>query len=481
MWCGDGEQDFYFYHNFEGHVVFSRPFDFGKAIKKKTNRRRKGAPTKKEEEKEDVEEKPRALLEIESAWAIQRVARQYIARRRIRLKRADKLVSSGRKTTQGWIAFDDPTSLLVFGAYYKCYVNVETHTVLWRRTYENAAERYAREKREAIELQLNLDTEMIHYGRLGNVHEARRRVRKGANMYYLDPEHGCTLAHFAAARSLMNVLQWLNAESFNFSFKDRLSATPLHYAAKSGNERVIEFLLQRSNVHLEGKDNRGRTPLLWAAFGAQTFAIEMLRDAGADLHSMDNAGCTAVHRASNSPISGKRMNTISWLQAEGLNLRHKDNWGWTPVNKAYTCKQYDVVEELKRHGCDLTVENNFESIEGWTPVHVAALQGRVDALEYLHKRGCELDVPDKRDETPLHLAAGNGHEDAVKYLLRQGCSTKTRNNIGQTPKDVAARLDHENVIEIIQVTEDRMMRLEQKKEREKQKAKERLARSKKKK
>ena len=120
------------------------------------------------------------------------------------------------------------------------------------------------------------------------------------------------------------------------------------------------------------------------------------------------------------------------------------------MNKAYTCKTKDVVEELKLHGCHVTVNNSFEKIEGWTPVHVAAMQGRVDALKYLEKRGCELDVRDKRDET-LHLAAANNKLEAAKYLLRRGCSTESRNNIGQTPKDLALRMEYNDIVEALEI------------------------------
>ena len=117
----------------------------------------------------------------------------------------------------------------------------------------------------------------MHYGRLGDVHEARKFVRQGANMYYLDEEHGCTLAHFAASRSLMNVLQWLEKESFNFNFRDKFNATALHHAAKSGDTVILEYLLKRPNVNIEAKDTRGRTPVLWAAFGANVENIDTLK------------------------------------------------------------------------------------------------------------------------------------------------------------------------------------------------------------
>ena len=64
----------------------------------------------------------------------------------------------GKKTTEGWITFKDPTYRLVFGKYEPVYVNVRTRRVLWKRIYETAAEKYARQKREAKELQEKLDT-----------------------------------------------------------------------------------------------------------------------------------------------------------------------------------------------------------------------------------------------------------------------------------------------------------------------------------
>ena len=476
---GGWETGYYFYNNSSGITVTNRPYDFGQVKKRRTGRKtvrkRGGRPMTPEEEDAENNMKPQPLIELEAAWSMQRLVRRFISKNRVRLKRADRMVNElGRKTTEGWITYQDPICKFLYGKFEHVYININTRRVVWTRTYETTAEKYAREKREAQELLQKLNTSMMHYGRLGDVHEARKFVRQGANMYYLDEEHGCTLAHFAASRSLMNVLQWLEKESFNFNFRDKFNATALHHAAKSGDTVILEYLLKRPNVNIEAKDTRGRTPVLWAAFGANVENIDTLRDHGADIHAMDNAGCNAVHRAANSPISGYRKDTVKWLHAEGLDLRHKDHWGWTPMNKAYTCKTNDVVEELNLHGCHVTVHNSFEKIEGWQPVHVAAMQGRVDALMYLEKRGCDLDIKDKRDETPLHLAAANNKVDAVKYLLRRGCATNTKNNIGQTPKDLALRMEYNEVVDTLNVVEERLARVEAKKKREKEKAREKM-------
>ena len=145
---GGWDAGYYFYNNSSGIKVTNRPYDFGQVKKRRTGRKRirkrNGRPMTPEEEDAENNTKPKPLIELEAAWSIQRCARRYISRNRIRLKRADHMVDDlGKKTTEGWITFKDPTYRLVFGKYEPVYVNVRTRRVFWKRIYETAAEKHA--------------------------------------------------------------------------------------------------------------------------------------------------------------------------------------------------------------------------------------------------------------------------------------------------------------------------------------------------
>ena len=65
----------------------------------------------------------------------------------------------------------------------------------------------------------------------------------------------------------------------------------------------------------------------------------------------------------------------------------------------------DCVDELIRHGADLTLRDNM----GRTAVHMAAMCGHMGLLSYLLAAGPPTEsLEDNRGYTPLHYSCYNG-------------------------------------------------------------------------
>ena len=338
--------------------------------------------------------------------------------------------------------------------------------IVWKRPYETAEETKERLQQEADEEQHRLDMGLLAAGRIGDVHEAKQWLRKGGSPRAKDERVGLELAHFAAKRGLMNVLFWLTNEcNVKLKFvRDKFGATGLHYAAKEGRLNVMEYLVNKCGADPHESDTRGRTPLLYASHGCHLKCIRWLREeCKVDISSEDISGCTAAHRVVTSPMCHKNVERVNhvlgYLAGEGLNMEEDDHWGWTPIDKAASCENIEIVNELKRHGCNTTKGPNDKDpnkIEGWLPQHQAAMLGEADRLRWLHKRGIDLNIPDNRKETPMHHACAGGHFEAVQTLLRCGVETLSENNVFQTAEQLAIKQGFPECAKVIVDTRKRI-------------------------
>ncbi len=138
----------------------------------------------------------------------------------------------------------------------------------------------------------------------------------------------------------------------------------IHDAAKSGDLEKVKALLKDNPDLVFSKDDRGNSPLHWAAFSGQEEVAELLLTNKAAVDAKDNKGNTPLHNAAGNG--------------------HKD-----------------VVELLLVHKADVNAKAN----NGATPLHNAAAWGRKDVAELLLAHKAEVNAKGGGDLTPLHNAA----------------------------------------------------------------------------
>jgi len=274
----------------------------------------------------------------------------------------------------------------------------------------------------------------------------------------------------------------------------------LHLAAEGGLHRLVRVLLD-SGADVNGQDEEGSAPVMYAAFRGCTRTLEMLLAAGANAHAVAGNGWSALHNAA----SADAADAVNILLSHGVAVNGRDGDGCTPLHIACSNKGALAAKALLAGGADVDVLDSAGSApihdlcqaeckskqeseyvsglaeafvraecdlnrklpDGRTPLHLACTGGLVDVVKVITSRtgarvsllgygtpssaSADPNETDSRGWTPLHSAAHAGRLDVVKLLILRYAGTGLRSKNGKTPRDLAMEAGHKAVAKLLKV------------------------------
>ena len=213
---------------------------------------------------------------------------------------------------------------------------------------------------------------------------------------------------------------------------DLLGTTPLMWAARRGDARTVQILLE-NNADPNVCNRFLQSPLLHAVRSSSSTCVDVLLEAGADPSHVDLRKSNALHWA---VMHRADIGLVQRLIAAGTEVNRHDCLGVTPISHTALRDQYQLTSALLDNGAHLeSVDDDGDSflhqailyqaedvlrlglergacrtarnLQGRSFLHFAALYSDLKILEVLRSarlEGVEPDAFDLEGKTPLQLA-----------------------------------------------------------------------------
>lgn len=237
--------------------------------------------------------------------------------------------------------------------------------------------------------------------------------------------------------------------------------TPLHLAAGSGHELMIELLLERGAV-VDALDTNSETPLHHAARNCRMEAANILLRNNADVDAINCEWDTPLLQAigqlvesgyprwpsrplgEDEVISPSAQDTAMLLLQSGANVFHRNTYGENSLHQVSSQGSLPILDLILDIGGPIGLE--IQGNHGNTALHVAVIFGQEEVVKTLLENNANIDATNADGNTPLHLAVEWRREAILKVLIDAECDTGVQNSKNYTALSVAAYLGFEEMV-----------------------------------
>lgn len=163
-------------------------------------------------------------------------------------------------------------------------------------------------------------------------------------------------------------------------------------ACMRGEINEVAFLLKQGDLaaRINAADDLGLSPLHWAALSGNCKIVALLVEAGADVNVLNNSLCSPLHLAAASGYTDIVLYLIE-RGADGTckNVMDRDA-AFCALLYAHAAPALSVVvEALVASGCNV----NDVDCTGRAAIHEAACRGLLASIQVLHAQHCEMNKP----------------------------------------------------------------------------------------
>ncbi|KAK0507966.1 hypothetical protein JMJ35_009855 [Cladonia borealis] len=255
-------------------------------------------------------------------------------------------------------------------------------------------------------------------------------VGRGADLNARDKHEESTLARVSGhsseeAEETVELLLGLGADIDSQNF---LGETALFRAAKQGYCRIIR-VLKEHGANIRALTKSGESVLLSAVVSNNRRlgkVVPLLLELGADVHSPDSAGHTALAAAAVRGLSDAVKLILDYKPYIDTSNRDGDTALTLAAVAGATLEGRSQAYDKRGHRLDDRIRL------------AAAMQRDSTTIELLLTNGASADLQNKAGNTALVLAAAEAKPEAVRVLLEHWPNADTSNGAGETALTLAA-------------------------------------------
>jgi ankyrin repeat protein len=229
---------------------------------------------------------------------------------------------------------------------------------------------------------------------------------------------------------------------------DERGLTPLMYAAYAGSADAMRLLIDKG-AHVNAQNAFGSTALMWSVTDLKK--VRLLTEHGADVNAASKQGRTALLLAA---LSDHSAAIVRLLISKGAGVKAVDAMKASALHAATAGNDTDTIRMLVDAGLDVNARDFLDN----TPLMNAAGQGNLAAVKLLIAKGADVNAMSSKDKlfkvkngpialggfTPLLLAAAFGPSGVVKSLIDAGADVNVKDIRGMTPLMLAVATDRQN-------------------------------------
>lgn len=217
----------------------------------------------------------------------------------------------------------------------------------------------------------------------------------------------------------------LKHPNLNINLTNTFGKTPLYVACLHGNLDIVKILLQ-NNANINYKNKTGESPL-WAAckYGYSNI-VDLLIQNNVDVNTTNNNGDSPLWAA----IISKNISIVKLLLQNNADVSQKDMCNLdTPLLFACEKQNVPLLKLLIQYKADV----NYTNMLGQTPLWIAIIKKDMQIIEILLNNNANVNKQYLNGNTPLIAACKTANLRLVKLLLQFNADVNKSNNFKHTP------------------------------------------------
>jgi ankyrin repeat protein len=214
-------------------------------------------------------------------------------------------------------------------------------------------------------------------------------------------------------------------------------AGPIHDAARKGDLKKVQALIQADPTLINSKDSMGDTPLHVAALHGELAVAQALVTAGADVNAKNSAGPFTPDDLGGFLSSSNHADPVSLLSVHGIIQADMKN-GYTPLDMAaFSIRYMPMVKFLIDKGANV----NAQASSGATPLFWAVMREQKDEVLYLIDHGANVNLADAYGDTILDMVLHLQYFTMIQPLLDHGADVNAVDQGLHRPLFYALQID----------------------------------------